>query len=76
MVEAHLLSLRPSQDFPGTTHADVWFLVDATPPDAHTVAVPPWFAKLAWHDPERTPASAYARAHEDVVARWLTPRPS
>ena len=40
-----------------------------------TMTPPPWYADLAWRDPKTTPASEYARGHEDVVARWLEPRP-
>ena len=64
-----------SKDFPGNEHADLWFLVEAAPPTAGDPPVPPWYAELAWHDPRRTPARAYARGHEDVVARWLSRRP-
>ncbi len=60
---------------PGTLHYDLWFLVDATPPKDWEVHVPPWYADLAWHEPRSTPASAYARSHEDVVARWVAQRP-
>ncbi len=60
----------------GKMHYDLWFFVDATPPGGWELKVPPWFAELAWQDPKTLPASAYARAHEDVVARWLAPRPS
>jgi len=64
-----------SKDFPGNEHADLWFLVEAAPPTAGDPPVPPWYAELAWHDPRTTPARAYARGHEDVVARWLSRRP-
>lgn len=56
--------------FPGRLHYDVWFLLEATPPKDHSLAVPPWYAELGWHDPAAVPASAYARGHDDVVARW------
>ena len=69
------VDVYPSNDFPGNMHADVWFLVDATLYDGTSVAVPPWYRELGWHDPRTTPGNMYARAHEDVVARWLSPRP-
>jgi ADP-ribose pyrophosphatase YjhB (NUDIX family) len=50
-------------------HYDVWFFVDADGAPDHVVK-PPWFTALEWHDPRAVPASAWARAHEDVVARW------
>jgi len=65
----------PSKDFPGNMHWDLWYFVDGTPPRDYDTAVPPWYAELEWHDPTVLPASAYARGHEDVVARWLHPRP-
>ncbi len=55
----------------GKTHYDLWLFVDAKPPAGWSAKAPPWFTELAWHDPKSLPASAYARAHEDVVARWL-----
>lgn len=60
----------------GQVHYDVWFFVDAKPPPGWTLTVPPWYAELAWQDPRTLPAAAYSRSHEDVVARWLHPRPS
>jgi len=60
--------------FPGELHYDVWFLVDAIPTTRAKAEAPPWYTELAWHDPRTLPASAYARGHEDVVARWLTHR--
>lgn len=68
------VDLYPSTDFPGNMHSDLWFLVDATPPKGWTLKVPPWYADLAWHDPRTLAAEAYARGHEDVVARWRRPR--
>ncbi len=59
----------------GKMHYDLWFFVDATPPRSYELRKPPWFAALEWQDPKALPASAYARSHEDVVARWLSPRP-
>lgn len=59
---------RPSGD---GLHYDVMFLVDAELPAGAPVERPPWYTALAWHDPRALPASAWARAHEDVVARWL-----
>lgn len=64
----------PAKFAAGKMHYDIWFLVDAVPPSSWRVKAPPWFAELAWQDPRTLPASAYARAHEDVVARWLEPR--
>jgi ADP-ribose pyrophosphatase YjhB (NUDIX family) len=58
----------------GKTHYDIWFFFDATPPPRWTAKAPPWYTELAWHDPRTLPASAYARSHEDVVARWLQNR--
>lgn len=60
----------------GKLHYDLWFLFDATPPPSWQPKAPPWYAELGWQDPQSLPASAYARSHEDVVARWLQPRPS
>ncbi|OGS51183.1 MAG: hypothetical protein A3K65_05655 [Euryarchaeota archaeon RBG_16_68_12] len=59
---------------PGKLHYDVWFLVDGHAPKGWKPVVPPWYAELAWRDPRATPASEYARGHEDVVARWLEKR--
>ena len=59
----------------GKTHYDIWFFFDATPPRPWQPKAPPWYADLAWQDPKALPPSAYARAHEDVVARWLQERP-
>jgi hypothetical protein len=61
--------------FPGRDHYDIWFLIDAEPPADSPVLTPPWFTELAWKDPRTLPAAEYARSHEDVVARWLLPRP-
>ena len=65
------VDLYEARRFPGRLHFDVWFFVDTKSPDAFEPMVPPWYAALAWHDPRALPASAYARSHEDVVARWL-----
>lgn len=59
----------------GKLHYDVWFFVDAQLPRGWTLKSPPWYAELAWHDPESLPASAYGRSHQDVVARWRETRP-
>jgi ADP-ribose pyrophosphatase YjhB (NUDIX family) len=59
----------------GYLHYDIWFLFDTTPPAGWRPKTPPWYAELAWKEPRSLPASAYARSHEDVVARWLEPRP-
>ncbi len=67
--------LYPSKDFPGNMHWDLWYFVDAAAPNASEVTPPTWYAELGWHDPRTTPPSAYARGHEDVVARWLARRP-
>ncbi len=56
--------------FPGRMHYDVWFLMDARVPARREIAVPPWYAELAWHDPRALPAVEWARGHEDVTARW------
>lgn len=56
---------------PGQLHYDIWFLFEGTPPKGWTLAVPPWYAELAWHDPKKLPAAEYARGHQDVAARWL-----
>lgn len=64
------------QRLPGETHYDIWFLVDASPPEDARIDCPPWYEDLAWKDPHTLPAEAYARGHEDVVSRWLTPRTS
>ena len=58
--------------FPGALHYDIWFFVDAVPPNEYKLRVPSWYAELGWHDPRSLPATAYARGHEDVVARWLS----
>lgn len=55
-------------------HYDIWFLLSATLPSGAKVERPGWYRELAFHDPRALPASAYARGHEDVVARWLTAR--
>lgn len=60
-----------SEAVPGEMHYDIWFFVDAVPPDRREVSVPPWYAALEWHNPRSLPATEYARGHEDVVARWL-----
>lgn len=59
--------------FPGIHHYDVWFFVDATLTRDVDPAAPPWYAELAWVDPRATPASAFARSHEEIVARWQDP---
>ena len=58
----------------GKIHYDIWFFFDAQPPATWQLRAPPWYADLAWQDPRTLPASAYARSHEDVVARWLQTR--
>jgi len=68
------VDLYEPKRFPGRMHYDVWFLVDGTPPKGWSLRVPPWYAELAWRDPKTMPATEYARGHEDVVARWRTPR--
>ena len=60
--------------FPGALHYDVWFLFDGTLTGNWKLQMPPWYAELAWHDPTRVSPSAYARGHEDVVARWMQRR--
>ena len=65
------VDLYEPKRFPGRLHYDVWFLVDATPRGRAEPARPPWYADLAFHDPRGLAADAYARGHEDVVARWL-----
>jgi len=70
------VDLYEPKRFPGQLHYDVWFLIDGTPPKGWTMTAPAWYADLAWRDPKATPASEYARGHEDVVARWLEPRPA
>lgn len=57
--------------FPGLLHQDFLFLHDLELPDGAPVAMPPWYAEMAWIDPRATPASAWARSHDEVVARWL-----
>lgn len=57
-------------------HYDVWFFLEASLPADAEVEVPPWYDALAWHDPATLEAGAYARSHEDVVARWLGTRGS
>ncbi len=59
----------------GKPRYDVWFFVDAQPPRGWEPMAPPWYTALEWQDPKTLPASEYARGHEDVVARWLQPRP-
>jgi len=75
------VDLYEPKRFPGKLHYDLWFLVDATWPKGAELAVPPWYAELAWRNPRAVPPEAYARDHQDVVARWLRgrlplPRPS
>lgn len=60
---------------PGAKHYDIWFFVDAVPPERFELRAPPWYSDLAWQDPSAVPAEAYTRGHEDVVARWLSARP-
>ncbi|HEX9710502.1 MAG TPA: hypothetical protein VGB42_11140 [Candidatus Thermoplasmatota archaeon] len=55
-------------------HFDVWFFVDASLPEGRGVAAPPWYAELAWLEPERIPPDGWARLHGDVVTRWRQPR--
>lgn len=69
------VDLYEPKRFPGLLHYDVWFLVDAALPGKATVAKPPWYAALEWQDPRKLSPEAYARSHEDVVERWLRPRP-
>ncbi len=64
----------PSQFSPGETHYDIWFFVDAVPPRTYEARAPAWYRELEWRDPRTLAASGYARAHEDVVARWLAIR--
>ncbi len=64
----------PHPSYPGTPHYDIWFLVNAQVSPNYKVKSPAWYADLAWHDPLTLPPSAYARGHEDVVARWLKVR--
>ncbi len=64
----------PSQLTPGETHYDIWFFVDAVPARTYEARAPAWYRELGWHDPRTLAASGYGRAHEDVVARWLTTR--
>ncbi|HYT17475.1 MAG TPA: hypothetical protein VEO18_04410 [Thermoplasmata archaeon] len=66
------VDLYPSKMVPGEMHYDIWFLVDAAPPNTYEPQPPAWYTELRWHDPRTAPASEYARGHEDVVARWLT----
>lgn len=70
------VDLYEPKRFPGGLHYDIWFLVDGRPPKGWSLKAPPWYAELAWRNPETTVASEYARSHEDVVARWLEPRPA
>lgn len=58
----------------GKMHYDLWFFFDARPAADWQAKAPPWYAELGWQDPRALPASAYARSHEDVVARWLETR--
>ena len=55
-------------------HYDLWYFYEvALAPDARP-ATPPWYRELSFEDPGALPAQAWARGHEDVVARWLTER--
>jgi ADP-ribose pyrophosphatase YjhB (NUDIX family) len=58
---------RPGQGL----HYDICFLVDAELPAGREVPRPPWYDVLEFRDPRALPASAYTRAHGDIVARWL-----
>lgn len=69
------VDLYEPKRFPGRLHYDIWFLVGGTPTTGTEVTILPWYAELGWHDPRTTPATAYARGHEDVVARWMSSRP-
>jgi ADP-ribose pyrophosphatase YjhB (NUDIX family) len=69
-VEVDLYESRRS---PGNQHYDVWFLFETDVPAGAPMERPPWYAALGWHDPRALPASAFARGHQDVVARWLAP---
>jgi ADP-ribose pyrophosphatase YjhB (NUDIX family) len=62
--------------FPGMIHYDVWFFVEADVPDGFEVATPQWYAELAWKDPRVLAPSDYGRSHDEIVARWLVPRPA
>jgi ADP-ribose pyrophosphatase YjhB (NUDIX family) len=68
------VDLYESQRAPGHDHYDIWFLFETPLAAGSRVETPPWYAALEWHDPRTLPASAYARGHQDVVARWLEPR--
>lgn len=68
------VDLYESKRAPGHMHYDIWFLFEATLPAGSTVETPPWYAALGWHDPRALPDSAFARGHQDVVARWLATR--
>lgn len=61
--------------FPGMIHYDVWFFVEAQVPEGFEVETPPWYAELAWKDPRALAPADYARSHDEIVARWMTPRP-
>jgi ADP-ribose pyrophosphatase YjhB (NUDIX family) len=65
------VDLYESKLAPGHKHYDVWFFVDAVPPEGYALRVPPWYTDLTWQDPHAVPPTAYARGHEDVVERWL-----
>jgi len=67
------VDLYEPKRFPGRLHYDVWFLIDVVG-EGIEIEVPPWYAELGWHDPRTVPSGAYARSHEDVVARWLVRR--
>jgi hypothetical protein len=66
----------PSKMEPGEMHYDIWFFVDGAPSEEYELRVPPWYTELAWQDPRAVPGTAYARGHEDVVARWLAAKSS
>ncbi len=66
-----------SETYPLTAdlpHYDLWFFVDAEVAPDTRVQTPSWYDALAWHDPRTLAAADYARAHEDVVARWMGER--
>lgn len=69
------VDLYEPKRFPGRDHYDLWFLVDALLPPTTKVVKPSWYAALEWQDPKALPRDSYARGHEDVVERWLRPRP-
>lgn len=56
-------------------HHDVWFFVEADWPGPDgPPARPPWYADLAFLDPDALRPGDYGRSHEDVVARWRAVR--